>query len=61
MPRLATEAQGRMACLVCAEEDCVLHRGVLIFARLVNVIVGLGALMGSMAVAWTWASRGWTF
>ena len=55
------EAQGGMACPVCAEEDCVLHRGVLMLAQLVNVIVGLAALIGSMAIAWTRVSRGSTF
>jgi hypothetical protein len=58
MLRGVTGAQGEMACLVCGEEDCVLHRGVLIFAQLVNAIAGLAALIASMAVAWTWASRG---
>jgi len=56
-----TEAHCRMACPVCAAEDCVLHRGVLMLAQLVNVMVGLAALIGSMAIAWTWVSRGSTF
>jgi hypothetical protein len=50
-----------MVCLICGEEDCVLHRGVLMFAQLVNVIAGLAALIGSMVVAWSWASRGAAF
>jgi hypothetical protein len=50
--------RGGPGCPVCGEEECVLHRGVLIFARLVNVIAVLAAMMGSMAVAWTGASRG---
>ena len=61
MPRGVTEAQGGCGCSVCGEEDCVLHHGVLMFAQLVNVIVGLAALMGSLAVAWTLVSRGSTF
>lgn len=55
------EARGGMACPICAEEDCVLHRGVLMLAQLVNVMVGLSALIGSMAIAWTWVSGGSTF
>jgi hypothetical protein len=47
-----------MGCRVCGEEDCVLHRGVLMFAQIVNVIASLAALIGSMAVAWIRASRG---
>jgi hypothetical protein len=47
-----------MGCRVCGEEDCVLHRGVLMFAQIVNVIAGLAALIGSMAAAWIRASRG---
>jgi len=61
MPRGVTEARGGMACPVCGEEDCVLHRGVLMVAQVVNVIAGLAALLGSIAVAWIWASRGLTF
>jgi hypothetical protein len=61
MPHAVTDAQGGMACPVCAEEDCVRHRGVLTIAQLVNVIVGLALLVGSMALAWTWVSRGSTF
>jgi hypothetical protein len=55
-----TEAQGEVACRICGEEDCVLHRGVVTVAQLVNVMLGLGALIGSMAVAWAWAFRGST-
>jgi hypothetical protein len=61
MPHGVAEARGDMACPVCAEEDCVLHRGVLWLAQLVNVIAGLAALFGSMAVAWAWVSGGSTF
>jgi uncharacterized iron-regulated membrane protein len=61
MPHAVTGAEGGTACPVCAEEDCVLHRGVLMVAQLVNAIVGLALLMGSMALAWTWLSRGSTF
>ena len=60
MPRGVTEAQAGCGCAVCGEEDCVLHHGVLMLAQLVNVIVGLAALMGSLAVAWTWVFRGST-
>jgi len=60
MLRDVTGARRAMACLVCGEEDCVLHRGVLMFAQLVNAIAALAALIASMAVAWTWASRGLT-
>jgi hypothetical protein len=59
--RGVTQNQGGMTCRVCGEEECVLHRDVLMLARVVNVIVGLAALLGSIAVAWTWASRGLTF
>ena len=39
-----TEAQGEVACRICGEEDCVLHRGVVTVAQLVNVMLGLGGL-----------------
>ena len=57
----ATGNRRETACRVCGEEDCVLHRDVLMIAQVVNVIVGLAALLGSIAVAWTWALRGSTF
>jgi len=60
MARGVIGAQGGRVCRVCEEEDCVLHRGVLMFAQLVNVIASLAALIAAMAVAWIWASRGAT-
>jgi hypothetical protein len=51
-----TGRRRRLSCRVCGEEDCVLHRGVLMLAQVVNVIFSLAALLGSIAVAWTWAS-----
>jgi hypothetical protein len=61
IPPGVTENQGGMTCRVCGEEDCVRHRDVLMLAQAVNVVVGLAALLGSIAVAWTWATRGSTF
>lgn len=46
-----------MGCLVCGEEDCVQHRGVLTFARIADfvVLVGLTAFIGLSVWAVAWA------
>jgi hypothetical protein len=59
--RATTDGQAVTACPLCGEEDCILHRGVVMLAQLVSVMLGLAALIGSIAVGWTWAFRDSTF